>query len=337
MRLMLRTSGFLFLMNLAPLFGQGMTLVGSGYSNPTNIWVSPGQVITVFVSNTKTVLPLGSPTLRATTLPLPTSLGGFSVNIRQSGTTNYPAPLFSVEQGLKCGSNRTSPDCFSTALTLQIPFEISLRSEPPTLTELIVNDNGTQSEAFLLGLTSGSIHVLTTCETQGTMSSGTVLAFPPCSGVVTHADGSLVSSSSPAKAGEVVIIYAVGLGSTLPSVKTGDATPTPAPILGGPSPLGSRTVDIQFDFRPNAMPSHPFVDPRIAAPVAPGPIFAGLTPGQVGLYQINVKIPDSIPQIPACTGVAPSPLISYVQSNLTIDIGANLSWDGAAICVQPGQ
>jgi hypothetical protein len=98
-------------------------------------------------------------------------------------------------------------------------------------------------------------------------------------------------------------------------------------------------VDIQFDFRPNAMPSHPFVDPRIAAPVVPGPIFAGLTPGQVGLYQINVRIPDSLPRIPACTGVAPSPLISYVQSNLTIDIGgvSSLDFDGAAICVQPPQ
>jgi hypothetical protein len=94
--------------SLAPLFAEGMTLVGLGYSNPTNIRVSPGEIITLFVSNTKTVLPLGSPTLRATTLPLPTSLGGFSVNIRQSGTTNYPAPLFSVEQGLMCEFNRRS-------------------------------------------------------------------------------------------------------------------------------------------------------------------------------------------------------------------------------------
>jgi hypothetical protein len=124
------------------------------------------------------------------------------------------------------------------------------------------------------------------------------------------------------------------MGRTVPAVKTGDATPVPAPALGGPPPLGARTVDIQFDFRPNATPSHPYISPSSSPPT---PIFVGLTPGQVGLYQINVKLLDNLPPIPACTGIAPSPLISYVQTNLTIDIGGIDSFDGAAICVQPGQ
>jgi hypothetical protein len=72
--------------------------------------------------------------------------------------------------------------------------------------------------------------------------------------------------------------------------------------------------------------------------VTPAPLFAGLTPGQVGLYQINVKLPDNLPPIPACTGIAPASSINnYVQSNLTIDIGGINSFDGAAICVQPPQ
>ena len=41
--LRLRTSAFLFMMSLGPLFGQGMTLVGSGYPNPASIRVSPGS------------------------------------------------------------------------------------------------------------------------------------------------------------------------------------------------------------------------------------------------------------------------------------------------------
>jgi hypothetical protein len=53
------------------------------------------------------------------------------------------------------------------------------------------------------------------------------------------------------------VIYAFGLGQTTPAVKTGSATPTPAPTL----PVGeffSRTLELQYDFRPNAEPSRPF-------------------------------------------------------------------------------
>jgi hypothetical protein len=68
-----------------------------------------------------------------------------------------------------------------------------------------------------------------------------------------------------------------------------------------------------------------------------------LTPGQVGLYQINVQLPSAFPAavlpcttLSVCTGnpaFCPLP----IQSNLTIDIGGVTSFDGAAICIQPGQ
>jgi uncharacterized protein (TIGR03437 family) len=315
-----------YAMSLARLFGQGMTLSGSGYTTP-QIRLAPGQIVTLFVSNTKTV----SSNQRATTVPLPTTLAGFSVGIRQLGTvaTTFPAALLSVQQGSVCEGNRTVPGCSMTALTVQVPFEMVLQAEPPLPTELIVNDNGTQSEPFLVAADEDHIHALTTCETQGSMADGSPSSFQPCSGLVTHADGSLVSSKSPAKAGEVVVIFAVGLGPTSPAVKTGTATPTPAPVLA------NQILTIQFDFRPNAVPSRPYVNPLILAAGVPGPIFAGLTPGQVGLYQINVKIPDSLPPIPACSGTSPVPFSGFVQSNLTIDIGGVNSFDGAAICVQP--
>jgi hypothetical protein len=155
-----------------------------------------------------------------------------------------------------------------------------------------------------------------------------------CGGIVTHSDGSLITSDSPAKSGETVVIYAFGLGQTKPAVKTGDLTPMTAPRLG------STTVAVQFDFRPNAMPSNPFVNPNVSGiPGSIVPEFVGLTPGQVGLYQINVKLPDTMPPVLPCSqslGVA---------SNLTIDIASRTpsnmigppSFDGAPICVQPGQ
>lgn len=54
-----------------------------------------------------------------------------------------------------------------TALQIQIPFELIWSRDPPTDVVLIVNDNGTQSEPFLLAPRLDIIHVLTTCETQG--------------------------------------------------------------------------------------------------------------------------------------------------------------------------
>jgi uncharacterized protein (TIGR03437 family) len=322
------------IMSLGPLFGQGMKFMGLGNMSQPPTTVAPGQIITLLMSNSKTVLPPYSSFQRATTLPLPTSLAGFSVSIRDY-TGTHPAAILGIGQSPLCQNNRTSPDCLMTALQIQIPFELTWSVEPPTGVDLIVNDNGTQSEPFMLAARLDNIHVLTSCEISGGgLSNGVWAAFPPCTALVQHADGSLVSSESPAKAGEVVVIYAQGMGRTVPAVKTGDATPVPAPILGGPPPLGAQTVDIQFDFRPNATPSHPYIS-RLS--MAPSPLFVGLTPGQVGLYQINVKLPDTLPPTPACTGIAPSPLISYVQTNLTIDIGGINSFDGAAICVQPPQ
>ena len=74
----------------------------------------------------------------------------------------------------------------------------------------------------------------------------------------------------------------------------------------------------------------------------PGPEFVGLTPGQVGLYQINVKLPDTFPPVDPCTtasvitGTAGT-LSNVALSNLTISFGGVSSFDGAAICVQPPQ
>ena len=51
---------------------------------------------------------------------------------------------------------------------------------------------------------------------------GTILA--------THADGSLITQSSPASPGEVVVIYAVGLGHTVPDTYLGQVATSPAEI-----------------------------------------------------------------------------------------------------------
>ena len=83
------------------------------------------------------------------------------------------------------------------------------------------------------------------------------------------ADFSLVSSTSPAKPGEYLVMYLVGMGPTNPSVPSGAATP------GSPlSPVVNQ--------------------PTVTVASQPATVvFAGLTPAFVGLYQINFQVPTS--------------------------------------------
>ena len=83
-----------------------------------------------------------------------------------------------------------------------------------------------------------------------------------------HSDGSLVTPSHPAQIGETIAVYVAGLGDTFPSVVEG----TP-----GISSATSNTITA-------------FVG-GLSAPVQ----YAGLAPGLVGLYQVNVQIPGTAP------------------------------------------
>jgi hypothetical protein len=130
MRRMARNLVCLGIMSLAAVSAQTTILMSAGYTTPTPIQVAPGQVITLYISGTKTVLPLQSPSIRATTIPLPTTLGGFSVTVRQ-GNNMYAAPLLSVAQTPNCtDANRLSPQCIITGLTIQIPFDITPMQYP---------------------------------------------------------------------------------------------------------------------------------------------------------------------------------------------------------------
>jgi uncharacterized protein (TIGR03437 family) len=84
------------------------------------------------------------------------------------------------------------------------------------------------------------------------------------------ANNALVSDANPIQAGDELIVYATGLGRTSPAVATGAAAPS--------NPLAAAMVqpDVSLDGNPLT------VD------------YAGLTPGGVGVYQINVRVPGNI-------------------------------------------
>lgn len=278
--------------------------------------VAPGQIATLQVIGLKTILPQP---LTASNVPLPTVLDGISVTIQQEVidvVTTLPVPQVAISQSNGCGSYPPTVGCTITWITVEIPMETMPKLFPGAwpVSWLAISENGVNSQEFSIVPLPANTHFLT----------------------ATHADGSLITAKSPAKASETIVIYAYGLGQTTPFVPAGAVTPIPAP-------QAANYIYVDFNFSPNAGPTYPYIDPK-QGPVNV-PAFAGLTPGQIGLYQVNVKLPDNFPAVSACSN-AFSPYYSAIMSNLTIDIttyynlgglsdGAAPSFDAAPICVQP--
>lgn len=92
-----------------------------------------------------------------------------------------------------------------------------------------------------------------------------------------HADGTPLAPEAPADAGETVILYATGLGALL---SDGSQPPSEAPSRASPlvrsaafrAELGGRELEPK----------------RI--------LYAGAAPGFLGLYQINLTLPEELPE-----------------------------------------
>jgi uncharacterized protein (TIGR03437 family) len=167
----------------------------------------------------------------AQSFPFPTTLNGVQVKIN-----GRLAPVYAV-----------SP----TQISVVVPYETEL-----SYAQFQVINGGVASN--------------TSTSFVNTASPG-VFTVPPGGigyGAVLHADYSLVSKSSPAKRGEIVLLFVTGMGEVSPAVTAGSAAPS--------NPLAKvvNQPDIYID--------------GTSADVS----FAGLAPGFAGLYQINVKVPD---------------------------------------------
>ncbi|HXI42350.1 MAG TPA: hypothetical protein VNH83_20370 [Bryobacteraceae bacterium] len=319
---LLLCAGFVFAQSRA-------VIVGAGYNALSPVSVAPGQVITVQVTGVGDV----AQKVTAGGLPLPKKLAGISALLMQ-GDTGIPAPIMAVFPLKACPDGIPQLQCSSvTGITLQIPFELSpvipgsLR--PVFLTYLRVSDDAGHSASISLDPELDAIHVLHSLDTvvvqdmaQKVGSSGAV---------VTHADGTAVDALHPARVGEQLVMYAVGVGATNPAVATGAPSPMPpAPASGG--------FMLNFDFQPNAPPTPGvmLINKWFVAP--PGPVFVGLTPNFVGLYQINFVVQSPPPGLLPCVrslGFGANPFAN-VLSNLTVTLIGRTSFDGAQICVDTG-
>lgn len=188
----------------------------------------------------------------STSLPLPTALDGVSIEI-----AGRPVPLYAV-------ANVDGVEQINFLMPWGIPETVPTRFHDLGMAHLVVNNNGSRSLPFVADLRSPSwpYPFRPTLFRDG---DGAAIA-------IRAQDGVPVAKEKPARPGEIVVLFASGLGPVDPPVKAGDAAPA--------DPL-SWTVH---------RPAVTF------GGMAGEVLFCGLAPGFAGLYQINVRIPLGAPK-----------------------------------------
>jgi uncharacterized protein (TIGR03437 family) len=102
--------------------------------------------------------------------------------------------------------------------------------------------------------------------------------------IAQHGDYSVINADHPAQPGEMIVVYATGLGLTHPS-------PLPGQIPQYPG-LMAKLDSLRITVGDAVLPAD-----RI--------LYAGISPGWAGLYQINMRLPDpmgSDPELQAAVG-----------------------------------
>ena len=195
--------------------------------------LAPGTIAQVYGAG------LASAAVSTGVLPLPTT---FNNTFALVGPAQ--APLYFLSNG---------------QINIQIPYEATATQQTP----IVLSVNNALTLPLMLNIVPASPGVLSADDGPApNVQNGAHI-------IAQHADFSLVSSASPAKPGEYLVMYLVGLGATNPSVASGAPAPT--------SPLASVTVS-----------------PAVTVAGSTATVaFAGLTPGFVGLYQINFQVPAS--------------------------------------------
>ena len=156
---------------------------------------------------------------------------------------------------------RDAPLFFSSdgQINAQIPFEVSSDSQPQVVIRTgLSGRSGAIAVPETITLAQARPGIFTTRQ-DGTGQ-----------GAILNQDSAPNSATNAAERGSVIQIFATGLGATNPVVPSGQ----PAP--GNPPALVTAAVEARIGGQPAAVQ------------------FAGLAPGFVGLYQVNVVVPANL-------------------------------------------
>ncbi len=215
-----------------PTLAPGGTL--NDFNPVTGGALAPGMIAQVYGSG------LAASPVSTGVLPLPST---FDNTFAQVG--DYQAPFYFLS---------------GDQLNVQIPAELVASQQLP----MLLSVNNALTLPITLDIVPNAPGVLSAFDgpTPPSTQDGAHI-------VAQHLNGSSVTSASPAKPGEYLVMYMAGLGATDPPVPSGQ----PAP--GAPSTLAALTVQpiVTVDKLPSNV------------------VFAGLAPTFVGLYQIDFQVP----------------------------------------------
>ena len=183
------------------------------------------------------------------------------------------------------GQNLTYSSGLELASTIPLPLELAgvqvLVNGLPAGIFSVYDNNGQDQISFQVpwetdtGPGAAQITILNSGDTVGTaqvdsytedpgvfVSNGYAVAVLP--------DYSLIAPSNPAYPGDTIILYTTGLGPVSPPVADGEAGPSSLSITQDPFQVVVNGEPCQVSF-------------------------SGLAPGFVGVYQLNVVLPDDLP------------------------------------------
>jgi uncharacterized protein (TIGR03437 family) len=224
-----------------PVIADGGILNAASFDKTPGAPVAPGSLVSIFGTSLTGALALND------TVPLSTQLANVSVTFN------------GIQAGLD-GVFPGSPD----QINAQVPWNVLPSGATTGTATVVVTRSGTMSATKLvnIGVAPG------------------IFSFPPGAGyaIAINADGSLAAPSGsipgiathPAKVGDVIIVYATGLGAVDSDIANGansldklrNTLARPTVLIGGQS-----------------------------APV----FFSGLTPQFPGVNQLNVQVPAGVP------------------------------------------
>lgn len=206
---------------------------------------------------------------------VPAFQAGGVVNAASFGAGTAPGSLISI-----FGS-----DLGATADAERLPLPTNLGDVCVTANEIalpLLATSPTQINAQLPPeLATGRVTLAVRSPSRGVVSAGVQVSINSAApgvffidqdgrktAVLLHADSfRLVTRSDPASRDEDLVLYATGLGAVSPPVPSGEAA------RGSPLSLATQPVSVTIGGREVIV------------------TFAGLAPGYVGLYQINVRVP----------------------------------------------
>jgi uncharacterized protein (TIGR03437 family) len=236
--------------------------VGGGASNPVSFTVGPGpQATTKSVVNAAN--PLGGNQLAQRSIATVYGVNLAGKTVVADIAPPLPVTLGGVTAALSVGSLSSFAPLFYVSPT-QISFQVPLNN--PVGPQTLTITQGTQSVTIPVQIVTYAPAIFTT----NASGSGQAAVLIANTATITAPKGAF-ADSRPAHIGEYISIFCTGLGDV-----------TPRPALGAPSPLNPV--------------ANTLVKPTVTIGNVPANVqFSGLTPGAVGLYQVNVQVPDGAP------------------------------------------